>query len=143
MPEAHIHKLDPHASKPDSTVKQPPAKSIMHLAIEVPLIGVGVFPGLAGEQWREHRRHVELAESSLRGFRSEIVMNRKVVAGLKAFGELTRGMSQGMSLIPPQEKFDAFAQAAEAYYGDAVFLEPKLIEQYDQLILHIDRALGK
>jgi hypothetical protein len=212
MPEAHIPKLDRHVSKPDSTVKGNASKSILHIAIEVALISVGVFLGLAGEQWREHRRHVELAESSLRDFRSEVVTNRKAVQDVKdyhavllkslkaylgkdhksrntadvqikglrfvtfeetswdlalttqaltyidrdlafelsrvynqqkSFGELTRGMTQAMYLIPAQDNFDAFAQAAEAYYGDAVFVEPKLIEQYDQLILHIDRVLGR
>jgi hypothetical protein len=212
MPETHIPKLDRHVSKPDSAVKGNASKSILHIAIEVALISVGVFLGLAGEQWREQRRHVELAESSLRDFRSEIVTNRKAVQDVKdyhaallkslesylgkdhksrntadvqikglryvtfeqtswdlalttqaltyidrdlafelsrvynqqkSFGELTRGMTQAMYLIPAQDNFDAFAQAADAYYGDAVFVEPKLIEQYDQLILHIDRVLGR
>lgn len=212
MPETHIPKLDRHVNKPDSAVTETRAKSILHIGLEVILISIGVFLGLAGEQWREHRRHQELAESSLRDFRSEIVTNRKAIADVKnyhatllkslqaylakghksrntadvqiqglrfvsfdqtawdlalttqaltyidrelafelsrvyneqkSFGELTRGMTQAMYLIPSQDNFDAFAQAAEAYYGDAVFLEPKLIEQYDQLILHIDRALGK
>jgi hypothetical protein len=211
MPETHIPKLDRHVNKPDAAVKETRAKSILHIALEVILISVGVFLGLAGEQWREHRRHQELAESSLRDFRSEIVTNRKEIADVKdyhatllkslkaylgkahksrntadvqiqglrfvsfdqtawdlalttqaltyidrdlafelsrvyneqkSFNELTRGMTQAMYLIPSQDNFDAFAQAAEAYYGDAVFLEPKLIEQYDQLILHIDRVLG-
>ena len=67
----------------------------------------------------------------------------RVYSEQKFFGELTRGMTQAIYLIPMQDNFDAFAQAAEAYYGDAVFLEPKMIEEYDQLILHIDRVLGR
>ena len=212
MPETHIPKLDRHVTNPDPALKDTRAKSILHIGLEVILISVGVFLGLAGEQWREHRRHQELAESSLRDFRSEIVTNRKAIADVKYyhatllktlkaylakdhksrntadvqiqglrfvpfdqtawdlalttqaltyidrdlafdlsrvyseqkfFGELTRGMTQAIYLIPMQENFDAFAQAAEAYYGDAVFLEPKMIEEYDQLILHIDRVLGR
>jgi hypothetical protein len=51
-------------------------------------------------------------------------------------------MTQAMYLIPLQENFDGFAQAAEVYYGDAVFVEPKLIGEYDALLHHIDRVLG-
>lgn len=211
MPETHIPKLDRHVSKADPTAKGARGKSVLHLALEVILISVGVFLGLAGEQWREHRRHQELAESSLRNFRSEIVTNRKAIEDVKDyhaallkslksylakdhksrntadvqinglrvvsfeqtawdlalttqaltyidrdlafelsrvyneqkyFSELTRGMTQAMYLIPMQDNFDAFAQATEAYYGDAVFVEPKLIGEYDELLRHIDRVLG-
>ena len=211
MPETHIPKLDRHVSKPDPTAKGARGKSVLHLALEVILISVGVFLGLAGEQWREHRRHQELAESSLRNFRSEIVTNRKAIEDVKDyhaallkslksylakdhksrntadvqinglrvvsfeqtawdlalttqaltyidrdlafelsrvyneqkyFSELTRGMTQAMYLIPMQDNFDAFAQATEVYYGDAVFVEPKLIGEYDELLRHIDRVLG-
>jgi hypothetical protein len=212
MPETHIPKLERHASKPDPAMKGTRTKSILHIALEVALISVGVFLGLAGEQWRERRRHQELAESSLRDFRAEIVTNRKTIEDVKDYhaalfksvtaylaknhksrntadvqinglrfvsfeqtawdlalttqaltyidrdlafevsrvyneqkslSELTRGMTQAMYLIPMEDNFDAFAQAAKAYYGDAVYLEPKLIEEYDQLTRHIDRVLGQ
>jgi hypothetical protein len=211
MPENHIPKLDRHVSKPDPIAKGTRGKSALHIALEVILISVGVFLGLAGEQWREQRRHRELAESSLRDFRSEIVTNRKAIEEVKdyhaallkslksylakdhksrntadvqikglrfvsfdqtawdlalttqaliyldrdlafelsrvyneqrSFGELTRGMTQAMYLIPMQDNFDAFAQAASVYYGDAVLIEPKLIGEYDELLRHIDRVLG-
>lgn len=214
MPEIHIPKLatheKPHASLPRG-VRPPWGSSAIKIALEILLIAVGVFLGLAGEQWREDRRHHELAESSLRRFRAEIEANRKAVSevrdyhasllkslqnylakdrkvrntadvqikGLrfigfeqtawdlalstqaltyidrdlafslsrvyseqKAFQELTRGMTQAMYLLPMQDNFDAFAQAADAYYGDAVYLEPKLLTEYDDLVRHIDRALG-
>jgi hypothetical protein len=211
MPETHIPKLDRPVGKADPAGKGIRAKSMLHIALEVILISVGVFLGLAGEQWREHRHHQELAESSLRDFRSEIVTNRKAIEDVKDYhaallkslksylakdhksrntaevqinglrfvsfeqtawdlalttqaltyldrdlafelsrvyneqrnlGELTRGMTQAMYLIPMQENFDAFAQAAQVYYGDAVFVEPKLIGEYDELLRHIDRVLG-
>src|SRR3954471_18719602 len=85
MPETHIPKLDRHVNNPDAAVKGTRAKSILHIGLEVILISVGVFLGLAGEQWREHRRHQELAESSLRDFRSEIVTNRKAVQDVKDY----------------------------------------------------------
>jgi hypothetical protein len=211
MPETHIPKLDHPVSKADPSAKATRAKSVLHIALEVILISVGVFLGLAGEQWREHRRHQELVQSSLRDFRSEVVTNRKAIEEVKDyhatllkslksylakdhksrntadvringlrfvsfeqtawdlalttqaltyidrdlafelsrvyneqkyFSELTRGMTQAMYLIPMQDNFDAFAQAAEVYYGDAVFVEPKLVAEYDQLLRHIDRVLG-
>jgi hypothetical protein len=58
----------------------------------------------------------------------------------KSFNTFTQGMTQAMYVLPWQENFDGFASAAETYYGDAVYVEPKLIEQYDELIRRIDRA---
>ncbi|HEU4939082.1 MAG TPA: hypothetical protein VFT39_21690 [Vicinamibacterales bacterium] len=214
MPEAHVPKLEdddkPHPPA-DRGTRPARGKSLLKIALEVALISVGVFLGLAGEQWREDRRHHELAESTLRRFRSEIEENRKAVSDVrdyhatllkqlqaylskdrksrntadvrieglrfvtfdqtawdlamttqaltyvdpdlafalshaynaqKVFNEFTRGMTQAMYLIPIKDNFDAFAQAAEVYYGDAVFMEPKLLAEYDDLIRQIDRALG-
>jgi gamma-glutamylcysteine synthetase len=44
-----------------------------------------VFLALMGEQWREHAHTRELAEASLRRFRTEIVTNRKTVAAVKDY----------------------------------------------------------
>ncbi len=202
MPETHIPKLDVGKEAPPVLPKgtRPVrGKSFLKMALEVLMIGVGVFLGLAGEQWREDRHHRELAESSLHRFRAEITNNRKAVSDVleyhanllkslqaylskdhktrnsadvhiqglrfvsfeqtawdlavttqalnyidhdvafalsrlyneqRAFSELTRGMTQAMYLVPIRENFDAFAEAADTYYGDAVFLEPKLIKEY-------------
>jgi hypothetical protein len=215
MPETHVPKLeedDKTDKEAANTSSQAWRKSVTKIALEITLISVGVFLGLAGEQWREDRRHRELAESSLRSFRSEIVINRKAITDVRdyhtrllkqlqtylskdhrsrntadvsiqglrfptfdqtawdlalttqalpyvdqdlafalsrvyneqrTFNDLTRGMTQAMYLIPMQDNFDAFAQAAEAYYGDAVFMEPKLLVEYDDLVRQIDRALGR
>ena len=214
MPETHVPKLEDEDKKHESAGPRPRAewgRSLARIALEVALISVGVFLGLAGEQWREDRRHHELAESSLRRFRSEIVENRKAVSDVreyhakllkqlqnylskdrksrntadvsiqglrfvtfdqtawdlalttqaltyvdrdlafalshvynmqKVFNEFTRGMTQAMYVIPIKDNFDAFAQAAEVYSGDAVFMEPKLLAEYDDLLRQIDRALG-
>jgi len=90
MPETHIPKLDDHdeAPVPESAPKGArPArgKSLLKIGLEVLLISVGVFLGLAGEQWREDRRHRELAESSLRRLRTEIQTNRKAVEAVKDY----------------------------------------------------------
>jgi len=214
MPETHVPKLEDEEKPHESVARRTRpewGRSLARIAVEVVLISVGVFLGLAGEQWREDRRHHELAESSLRRFRSEIVENRKAVSDVreyhakllkqlqnylskdrksrntadvsiqglrfvtfdqtawdlalttqaltyvdrdlafalshvynvqKMFNEFTRGMTQAMYVIPIKDNFDAFAQAAEVYYGDAVFMEPKLLAEYDDLLRQIDRALG-
>src|SRR5262245_58964457 len=90
MPETHIPKLEDHEDPPPATAKAPPlrpprGKSFVKIGLEVLLISVGVFLGLAGEQWREDRRHHELAESSLRNFRSEMAENRKAVEEVKDY----------------------------------------------------------
>lgn len=54
------------------------------------LISTGVFLGLMSEQWRERAQHRELAEASLRRFRTEILANRKAVAGVKDYHVTTK-----------------------------------------------------
>jgi len=75
MPDIHVPKLDGHGG----------GKSIFKLILEVSLIGVGVFLGLAGEQWRERAHQRELAEQSLRRFKLEITANRKAIADVKDY----------------------------------------------------------
>lgn len=89
MPEVHVPKLDAHDShagraEPLAT-RRARGQSVLKIALEVVLIATGVFLGLAGEQWRERARHRELAEASLRRFRSEIETNRKAVADVKDY----------------------------------------------------------
>ena len=89
MPEVHLPQLDEHEDDdaPATPTATHPArgKSLLKIALEVALIATGVFLGLAGEQWRESARHREMAEASLRRFRSEIATNRQTVAGVKDY----------------------------------------------------------
>lgn len=64
---------------------EPRAGWVLKLALEVVLISLGVFLALLGDQWRENADHRALARSSLHGFRSEIVANRKAVAAVKDY----------------------------------------------------------
>lgn len=57
----------------------------LKLALEVVLISVGVFLALVGDQWRERAHARELAEASLRRFRSEVVANRAAVEKVKSY----------------------------------------------------------
>jgi hypothetical protein len=58
---------------------------LLKIVLEVVLISIGVFLALMAEQWREHARDRELAQASLRGFRSEILRNRKAVEDVKDY----------------------------------------------------------
>jgi hypothetical protein len=74
VPDVRVPKLDEHGGR-----------SIVKTAFEVAMIALGVFLGLAGEQWRETRHHRELAEQSLRAFKTEITANRRAVAAVKDY----------------------------------------------------------
>jgi uncharacterized protein YjeT (DUF2065 family) len=89
MPEVHLPQLDEHEEEDvpasPTAAHRPRGKSLLTIALEVMLIATGVFLGLAGEQWRESARHREMADASLRRFRSEILTNRQTVAGVKDY----------------------------------------------------------
>jgi hypothetical protein len=55
------------------------------MALQVVLIGLGVFLGLAGEQWREERQSRRLADDALRRLRTELVANQAEVASVKDY----------------------------------------------------------
>jgi hypothetical protein len=56
---------------------------LLKIALEVVLIGTGVFLGLVADQWRDTVKHRELAQASLRRFRAELQRNRDNVAAVK------------------------------------------------------------
>lgn len=70
-------------SETPTGIQDPQRRSYLRIALEVVLISVGVFLGLMGEQWRERAQHRELAQSSLRRFRSEFLKNRDAVAAVR------------------------------------------------------------
>lgn len=57
-------------------------KSALRMAAEILLIGIGVFLGLAGDQWRERSQQREMAEATLHRFRTEIRANRQAVGAV-------------------------------------------------------------
>jgi hypothetical protein len=103
VPEVHLPHLDDEEeagadsppdgraaslrARPDVTHR---SKSLLKIGLEVLLISTGVFLGLMGEQWRERAHHRELAETSLRRFRDEILANRKSVAAVKDYHATTK-----------------------------------------------------
>jgi hypothetical protein len=57
-------------------------KSYIRIGAEAALIAVGVFLGLAGDQWRENATHRHQAAVSLHNFKSEIQANREAVVAV-------------------------------------------------------------
>jgi hypothetical protein len=186
-------------------------RSLGGLALEVAMVGVGVFLALMGEQWRERSEHRELARASLGRFRAEFVANRAAVVAVKdrhardleeikryfgadsaaragmprpfhgthpAFLEYTAWdlalATQALSYVDPQlasaiahdyaiqRQLDAatrditqtmymksgdadprpFLASIAIYFGDCTLIEPRLVAQYDSVLLRLDRALG-
>ncbi len=86
MPEVHVPKLEePASARPPSKADHEShrGKSLLRVVTEIALISVGVFLGLAGEQWREHASHRDAAEASLQRFRTEFQANRRAVAAVR------------------------------------------------------------
>ena len=63
------------------------SRSILSLLVEVAMIVVGVFLGLAAEQWREGRHEHDLALASLRNFREEIITNQAQLTRVRSYHE--------------------------------------------------------
>ena len=55
------------------------------MVLQVVLIALGVFLGLAGEEWREDRENRRLADETLRRFRLELVANREAVMAVQEY----------------------------------------------------------
>jgi len=109
VPEVHVPHLDEHDEEhapPASAAPQPRARSkgLLKLALEVLLIGTGVFLGLAGEQWRESREHRERAEASLRRFSTELGDNKKTVAAVLDYHAALRANLKQYFDAPPRKR---------------------------------------
>ena len=57
--------------------------------------------------------------------------------------DLTRGMTQAMYNNPPALGGPTFLGAVSVYYDDAVLLEPRLLQMYDDALQRIDKTLGE
>ena len=55
------------------------------MALQVILIALGVFLGLAGEEWRQGRENHRLAAEMLQRFRTEIAANRTMLMSVKDY----------------------------------------------------------
>ena len=69
--------------------------ALLYALGQIALIAVGVFLGLAADQWREARQHREAAIASLRRFRAEITENRRAVAAVRDYHVTTLASVRG------------------------------------------------
>jgi hypothetical protein len=83
---------------------RPGGKSFSKLVLEVALISIGVFLGLAGERWRDHVHQRELADEALRRFRTEIEENRKAVAAIKDYHATLLAKLQAQFKVPASKR---------------------------------------
>ena len=67
----------------------------------------------------------------------------RIYTAQQTYAELSRGVTQAMYLLNPTENLTGFLGAVAVYYGDLVFMEPKLLSMYDEVLPQIDRALGE
>jgi len=93
MPDIHVPKLDEHGGR-----------SIVKTALEVAMIGIGVFLGLAGEQYRETRHQRELAEQALQRFKTEIVANREAVERVREYHDNLYKQLNILKDLPPARR---------------------------------------
>ena len=92
MTESDPARLEKHqaADRPAPlAIQSPGGKSVLRGVFEVALISLGVFLGLAGDQWREDAQHRQQSAASLRRFRSEIETNRKAVSDVRDYHDAT------------------------------------------------------
>ena len=216
MSEAHVPQIDDHeggaAPITAAAAGLLQRKWLVKIVLEVALIGTGVFLGLMGERWREHAQHRELAQMSLRRFRTEILSNRKALGAVtdyhatmrknlerylasagpktaKTFDVQFHGLgpvffeqtawdlalaTQSLAYIDPDvafalsraytvqrayaaqqaaivqstiygrswdQDFAGYWRSVLAYYGDLSFLDPQLLQAYDDVLPQIDKAL--
>jgi hypothetical protein len=71
---------------------------------EVALIAVGVFLGLAGEQWRDNTERRARAHEALRRIREEIALNQAAVAKVKEYHATTHERLQKFLAMPVAER---------------------------------------
>src|SRR5262245_30767986 len=110
MPEVHVPDLDEHEQPPTPpapTVAHPRSrvKSIVRVGLEVLLIAMGVYLGLAGEQWRQNAEHRDNAELALRRFRTEVSSNRAKVEQVREYhATLRTKLNEYLAASPLERK---------------------------------------
>jgi hypothetical protein len=85
-------------------------KPILRMVFEVVLISIGVFLGLAGDQWREDAQHRQSAEASLHRFRSELQTNRKSVSEVSDYHAAALKRIRAYLATDPQKRNRADVQ---------------------------------
>lgn len=85
-------------------------KPIVRMVFEVVLISIGVFLGLAGDQWREDAQQRQSAKASLHRFRSELLTNRKSVSEVSDYHAVALKRIRAYLATDPQKRNRADVQ---------------------------------
>ena len=146
MAEVHLPKLHDPDEEPTAPVEPPPrhrGKSLLTLGLEVVLITVGVFLGLMGEQWRERAEQRELAEASLRRFRTEILANRKAVADRQDYHATLKKELDAFFALPEPRKPGALKISMTFGLGPIFFEQAAWdLALATQALAHVDPELA-
>jgi hypothetical protein len=163
MPEVHLPQLEepsPEEALPAAAsepLPNPRKKRLGTIALEVVLISSGVFLGLLGEQLRENVHRRELAHTTLEDFRSELSANRKSVADRKDYHARTHSALQAYFQAEPAKRaqvpvhisgiqpppFEHTAWDVALSTQTLAYLDPQLVQMYDEVEPRIDLALGR
>jgi hypothetical protein len=74
------------------------------MILQVVLIAVGVFLGLAGEEWREDRENARAAADTMHRFRAEVAANRDMILGIKDYHAARLGELNTYLAAPPETR---------------------------------------
>ena len=73
------------------------------MLLEVVLIGIAVFAGMAADQWRTDRQHREQARDALQRLKTELTTNRAAVAAIKDYhARIQREIGAYLEAAPAQ-----------------------------------------
>jgi hypothetical protein len=116
---------------------------------EVVLIALGVFLGLAAEQWRDRADRNERAAETLRRIRAEMVANRDEIKRvvdyhvdaqrrLKEFLGAPAAKRSEMSV-----RLGGIQPVQFEHTAGPLALATQALQMYDEMLPQIDRALGR
>ena len=95
----------------DIVVDHPPARRRWNVGwppvVEVFLIALGVFLGLAGEQWRDRADRRDRAHEALRRIQAEIALNAAAVAKVRDYHATTHQRLKEAFALPDAERAKA------------------------------------
>jgi hypothetical protein len=112
--------FSPSADRP-SRRRRVRVRSFGGMVLQVVLIALGVFLGLAGEEWRNDRDNRSTAAETLRRFRVEIAANRDAVMAVKDYHAERHAELEAY--------FDAPAETRDANQVNFAGLRPLSFEQ--------------
>ena len=75
------------------------ARSALAMVVQVGLIALGVFLGLAGEEWRQDRENHRLASETLQRFRTELATNRDEVLRVKDYQDQIQTQAKELAVL--------------------------------------------